>query len=323
MTTASAFRYIGVNLSGAEFGSPLATQGQSVIGVYGQEYTYPTASEVDYYAGLGFNVIRVPFTWERLQPRPLGPLDPAQLGYLDGLVGYATNAGLSVVLDPHNYGYGYGKLVGNNGTPAADFADLWSKLAAHFKQPGIIFGLMNEPNRQTPADWVQPVNAAIAAIRHAGAKQLILVPGTAWSGGSTWVSSGNAHEFAPKIIDPQHNMAFEIHQYSDADGSGRSAAIASPNVARERLTAVTAWAQQGGKRLFLAEFGAGSDAASIANLQSMLGFMQQHADVWLGGTAWAGGPWWPSDYVFALDPTNGVTKPQLTTLASYAPKAGA
>ncbi len=48
----------------------------------------------------------------------------------------------------------------------------------------------------------------------------------------------------------------------------------------------------------------------------MLGFMQQHTDAWQGGTEWGGGPWW-GNYAFATDPQNGVTTPQVATLASF------
>lgn len=316
------FKYLGVNLSGAEFGIPNPTAGTVNIGTYGTTYTYPTHGELDYYASEHLNVVRLPFSWERLEPVQNGPLDPAQLGYIDDVVRYAATKGISVVLDPHNYGYGYGNLIGSAATPDAAFDKLWSQLAAHYaSQSNVIFGLMNEPHVQTPAQWVQPVNDAIASIRAAGATQEILVPGTAYTGGSSWVTSGNAAIFAANVVDPGHNMAFEIHQYSDADGSGSSTAVVSPTIGADRLQAVTAWAEQTGNKLFLGEFGAGQDSASITNLTNMLGFMQQHTDVWQGGTEWGGGPWWGS-YGFATDPTGGVTTPQVATLAAFAPKPG-
>lgn len=319
---AGSFKYLGVNLSGAEFGIPNPTNGGVNIGTYGTEYTYPTYAELDYYASKHLNTIRLPFSWERLEPVQNGPLDPTQLGYLDSIVRYAATRGETVVLDPHNYGYGYGNLIGSAGTPDASFAGFWSKLGAHYAgQPNVIFGLMNEPHVQTPAQWAQPVNDAIAAIRATGATQEILVPGTAYTGGSSWVSSGNASIFAANVVDPLHNMAYEIHQYSDGDGSGSSTSVVSPTVGADRLQAVTAWAEGTGNKLFLGEFGAGQDAASIANLQNMLGYMQQHTDVWQGGTEWGGGPWWGS-YFFGTDPQNGTTTPQVATLATFAPKVG-
>ena len=45
---------LGVNLAGAEFGS-------NVLGVFGTDYTYPTHTEIDYYAAKGMSVVRLPF----------------------------------------------------------------------------------------------------------------------------------------------------------------------------------------------------------------------------------------------------------------------
>jgi len=94
--------------------------------------------------------------------------------------------------------------------------------------------------------------------------------------------------------------------------------VVSPTIGAERLSAATAWAQATGNRLFLGEFGAGSDPASIAALTNELSFIQQHSDVWQGGTYWSGGPWMGS-YMFNADPANGVQTAQAQTLAKYAP----
>eukprot|EP00727_Mastigamoeba_balamuthi_P011327 m51a1_g6817 hypothetical protein (121) ;mRNA; f:287888-288250 len=87
----------GVSLAGAEFGD------QTLPGVYGTQYTYPTHSEVDYFVGKGMNVLRIPFRWERLQ-RTLGAdFDPDEQSRLTDIVNYATSKGAHAVLDPHNY----------------------------------------------------------------------------------------------------------------------------------------------------------------------------------------------------------------------------
>jgi len=68
--------------------------------------------------------------------------------------------------------------------------------------------------------------------------------------------------------------------------------VVSPTIGVERLTAVTQWAQATGSRLFLAEFGSGSDVARLTATQNMLNYMSQNTNVWQGATAWGGGPWW-------------------------------
>ena len=155
---------LGVNLAGAEFGNGDVKNGKedpnTVPGVFNKDYTYPTHDEIDYYASKGLTVIRLPFLWERLQHTKQGGLDEEELGRLDDVVNYATSKHLKIVIDPHNYGYGYNALVGSADTPNSDFADLWSRLASHYKsKPDVIFGLMNEPHVQSPSDWLVSVNA--------------------------------------------------------------------------------------------------------------------------------------------------------------------
>ena len=317
----TGFTLLGVNLASAEFGIDDMEHGHVHVGTYGKDYVYPTHAELDDVAAAGLNVVRVPFSWERMQPVENGPLDQQQIGYMDDLVAHAARRGIAVILDPHNYGYGYGHLIGSVETPASAFADFWRRMAEHYRRrPNVIFGLMNEPHDQTPAQWLGPASAAIAAIRAAGATQEILVPGTYHTNGDSWVSQGNAARFGDKIADPGHNMAFEIHQYNDGEQSGGSTVPVSASIGAERLAAVTAWAEATGHHLFLGEFGAGPDEASLRAMTNQLAFMQAHASVWQGGTAWAGGPWWPAGNPWAMDAMGGKPSPQTRALQAFAPK---
>lgn len=300
---------LGVNASGAEFGGGIGTRGR--------DYTYPNHGELDYYASKGERVVRLPFLIERLQRTQGGALDVGELAAIMDIVSYNAGKGVYTVLDPHNYGYAFGqKLLAG---PSADlFANFWAKLAAACKDaPFAIFGLMNEPHDQTAAEWLGPVNAAIAAIRAAGAKQVILVPGTSWTGAWRWVSSGNASDMAAHVVDPANNFAFEVHQYFDGDGSGTNfGPITDTSLGPSRLAVATAWAKSTGHKLFLAEFGVPSDAASVRVLDRALAFMAANKDVWIGGTIWAAGPWW-GGYPQSVEPSNGVDKPQMTVLAKH------
>jgi endoglucanase len=301
---------LGVNLAGAEFGS-------NVPGVYGTDYTYPTHAEVDYYAAKGMGVIRLPFLWERVQRSEFAALDATELGRLDDVVNYATGKGLKIEIEPHNYGYGFGALIGTAQTPNSAFADLWGKLAGHFQSnSGVIFGLMNEPHDQSASAWLGSANAAIAAIRGAGASQEILVPGSYWDGAWTWVSSDNDTVIGAGVQDPAHNFAFEVHQYLDADGSGTHFGAVSATIGVERLTAITQWAEATGNRLFLGEVGVTNDQTSLTAFDGMLTYMQQHTGAWQGVTYWAGGPWW-GNYMFSIEPQNGVDKPQMGILVQH------
>ena len=302
---------LGVNLAGAEFGS-------NVPGVFGTDYTYPTHAEIDYYASKGLDVIRLPFLWERMQHTEFGTLDATELGRLTDVVNYATGKGLKIEIEPHDYGYGFGALIGSAQTPNSAFADFWGKLAQHFESnPNVIFGLMNEPHDQSAATWLGSANAAIAAIRNVGAvSQEILVPGSYWDGAWTWTSTDNAAVVGTGVQDDAHNFAFEVHQYLDADGSGTHPGAISATIGVERLTAITQWAEATGNHLFLGEVGVTTDQTSLTALDGMLTYMQQHTDAWQGATYWAGGPWW-GNYMFSIEPQNGVDKPQMAILVQH------
>jgi endoglucanase len=310
LSPAGTFQYVGVDLSGLEFGNNVFP------GVLNYDYVEPTHAEIDYYASEGMNVIRLPFDWERVQPVMNGPLDQNYLSLMDDVVSYAASKGITVDLALGSYGEYYGQPIGGTAVPDSAFANVWSQLATHYASaPNVMFGLMGEPAQQTPTQWLAAANDAIGAIRAAGATQEILVPGTDYDGGESWESSGNAAVMGG-IVDPGMNFAYEIHQYLDANSSGQSMSVVSPEIGVDRLTEVTDWAQTIGAKLFLAEFGATSDPASLTANQNMLSYMAQNTNVWQAAVEWGGGPWWGS-YGFATDPVNGVTTPQVSMLKTY------
>jgi endoglucanase len=310
MSPAGTLQYVGVNLSGLEFG------GATYPGVLNTDYVEPTHSEIDYYASQGMNIIRLPIDWERLQPVMNGPLNQAYLGLMDDVIHYAATKGITVDIDVHNYGSYYGKQIGTSAVPNSAFDNLWSQIATHYaSQSNVIFGLMNEPQQSSATQWVATENTAIAAIRATGAGQEILVSGIDNSGGESWTTSDNASAMLG-IVDPKMNFAYDIHQYLDPSGGGTSTAVVSPTAGVQDLTAVTEWAQATGNRLFLGEFGSGSDAASLTAMKNMLNYVSQNPNVWQGTTEWGGGPWW-GNYFFGTDPVNGVTQPQISLLKTY------
>jgi len=315
--------FAGVNLAGGEFGK--------VPGTYATDYIYPAPANIDYFVQLGFNLIRVPFLWERLQPTLGSPLAGADLARLTSVVDYAAAKGLHIVLDTHNYarrrvaedGWAAEHLIGSELVPAAAFTDYCTRLAGAFKDvPSIIFGLMNEPWGLAAADWLIIANQAIAGMRQQGAKQLILVPGVAYTGAHSWITAGNV--VMGDVVDPGNNFALEVHQYFDADSSGTSPKAAGARIGSERIEAFQHWARQNGFKAFLAEFAAGEDETSLEALNDICRTLQANSDVWIGWAAWAGGRWWPANYIFNLEPSkSGQMRPQTKILASYAHQAGA
>lgn len=310
--------FTGTNLSGGEFYGPKLGKKP----VYSKNFIYPSAAEFDYFAGKGMNIIRIPFRWETLQPEMNQPLDAVELGRLRASVSAATGKGLVVLLDPHNYARYYDKVVGGPEVPAAALADFWGKLAAAFKDdPHVWFGLMNEPHDIPVAQWLDDANAAIAAIRAAGATNRILVPGVGWTSAGGWVKNGNDAMLG--IKDSGNNYIIEVHTYLDKDNSGTHPEIVSPEVGRQRLEQFTQWCRTHHQQAFLGEFGTAASPEAAAAVENMLTYMEQSPDVWVGFTWWSAGAWW-GNYMYSIEPqkVNGAVtdRPQLDYLLPHLQK---
>ncbi len=309
----------GVNLAGGEFWMP----GKPKPGVrpqYGINYAYPTAAEIEYFGGKGMNIFRYQFLWETLQPVVRTPLDKADLERLKTSVRFATSKRLVVVLDSHNYARYYGtNIVGGPNVSAADFADFWQRLAGEFKDdPFVWFGLVNEPHDMPTQQWFDAANACIAAIRGAGARNFILVPGNSWTGAHSWTSGGersNARHVL-NIKDPLDYWAIEVHQYLDSDHSGTHRAVVSPTIGSERLQKFVEWCRQNRQRAVLGEFAVPAVTNAPEALKDMLLSMERDRDVWLGWTWWAAGARW-GDYMFTIEPKAGVDRPQMAWLQPH------
>ena len=289
-------------------------------------------AEIDYYVDQGMNVFRIPFRWERLQRSLSAALDGTESARLSSVVAYATGLGAHVILDPHNYARYYGALVGSGSVPNSAFADFWSRLAAQYKSnPRVIFGLMNEPHDMPTEQWVAAANAAIAAIRAAGAQNLILVPGNGWTGAHSWSDGwyGTPNAVAMQgIIDPSRQLRIRGPPVPGRGLLGnqpgnrrRDDRIAAPG----RLHQLAASPRPRG---LLGEFAVarqtiGNAGGQIGDeaLADMLGYIEANADVWLGWTWWAGGPWW-GEYMFTLEPqnlgqANETDRPQLAVMQPH------
>lgn len=248
-------QFTGVNLSGPEQSS--------------SRWAWAHEIEMDYFVARGMNYFRLPFNWETFQPTRQGPLDSTQLGFLMNVVNYLTlTKGVYVQLDVHNYARYNGEIIGASGSSVtvADYQDLWTRLANIFKNNShVYFGLMNEPNQMSTNLWLSDANAAIQAIRAAGATNVIVVPGNGWDGARSWYDSwydtsnpqvSNAVAML-NISDPLNNFVFEVHQYFDMDYSGSHDTCGPPPIGNQTLIAVTGWMRQHRHKVLLTEFGGG------------------------------------------------------------------
>jgi endoglucanase len=297
-TTNLNMLYKGMNIAGAEF-----NRGRDNAKNY-KDYIWPTNANLEQMKTLGFNTIRVPFAWERMQPSAFSELDKEQLSQLDRIVQQSHMLGLNVILDPHSYGQYKSKFLEANQLDIKIFADLWSKLASRYgKYPNVIFGLMNEPHAQTALDWSQLAQAGVNAIRKIGATHLILVPGTIWSGMYSWqkpVGELSNAQALLNINDPLNNYAYEMHQYFDKDNSGtHQECISSENIL-SKFERTTLWLKENNKKAFLGEFGVPENDVCIQALKDALDFMKNNQSQWIGWAYWTAGDWmarYPYNYL--------------------------
>jgi endoglucanase len=303
----------GVNLAGAEFNS------KKLPGVMYQDYTYPSASEIDYYADKGVNAIRLPVRWERVQRELYGELNDGEMNAISKTLAASQEQGICLILDIHNYGSYKGETVGSSAVPVDAFHDLWLRIAAKLDDPGYLsLGLMNEPFKLDIAAWGQIAQSTVAALREAGAKQLILVSGGRWSGVHEWhkIKSGssNAETFA-NLKDPLERTLLEVHQYADEWYSGTKQECHEPSHFNGMFESITQWAQENGQQLFLGEFGVPASDTCLASLDRMLSLMDDNT-VWRGWAYWAGGAWW-GDYFMSIAPVKGNDSAQMEVVEPY------
>ncbi|KRB59265.1 cellulase [Rhizobium sp. Root708] len=300
----------GVNLSGAEFGE--------AGGEYFKAYAYPSEDTIAYFEKAGANTVRLPFQWERLQPELGKPLDEAELTRLKDTVELLRKHHQRIVLDPHNYA-SYNKVkIGSREVSNAAFAEFWARLAVEFSnQDDVVFGLMNEPNDIDTDVWLKAANAAIRTIRATGSHNLILVPGTRWTGAHSWMADGPGGANGIVMLgvtDPRNNYAYEVHQYFDDDSSGTHAECTGGQKALDAIDGMTKWAKDNGKKLFLGEFGVSQDKACVAELTRVLHAMQADGGTWLGWTYWVAGDWWPESETLNVQPHDGKDRAQMKAL---------
>jgi endoglucanase len=305
----------GVNLSGGEFG------GSAKVDRYGFSYIYPSRKDAQPFVDAGMKVVRLPLLWERVQHKPFGTLNALEMRRVDDLLKAMAPFAI-IIIDIHNFGDRDGVRLDQRPRGGEELADLWTQLARRYKgKPAVAFGIMNEPHGMSARAWRTIADRTMAAIRAEGAGNLVLVPGTSWSGAHSWTHGGAASNEAAfnDFADPANNVLIEMHQYLDSDSSGTHNDCVSPQIAAQRIEAATSWLRKKRFGGFLGEFGSPSDPACLASLNALLAMMERNRDVWRGWTYWSAGPWWGS-YFLSVQPGPAGDKPQMTVLRQFLPK---
>lgn len=306
-------RMAGVNLSGAEFAA------DKLPGTVFKDYVYPDLADMQHFQSLGMNTFRLPFLWERIQPKLFGVLDPGELQRLKDSVASAQSLGVCIVLDVHNFGQYRGNPIGSSEVPRAAFIDLWGRLLTVFKDPAnTAFDLMNEPAKMSVAAWAATAQETVNALRRRGSRHLIMVPGGGWSGAHSWDAKDNGVSNADafrSFHDPANNYMIEVHQYADADSSGTSNSCVDPARLSAVMANVTVWANSTRQRLFLGEFGVAVNDPCLKALTAIMEGMKG-SSAWGGWTYWSAGKWLGT-YPYSIQPDGNGDKPQTAILKNY------
>ncbi len=308
-------RLTGVNLAGAEF------NGSKLPGRMNFDFVYPSTGTLDYFAGKGVNMIRLPITWERLQPQKFAPLDSNHGAQLLALAKYAKAHDICLLIDLHNFGKFQGRPLSEYADATALMTDFWLKMAellAAYKGH-VALGLMNEPAAITRSLWADITQSVVSQLRAKEVPNLIIVAGGTWSGAHSWFSGSlddpsNADLFS-NFTDPANHTVIELHQYADSDYSGTKTDCISSDKMQQILRKVSDWGSKNNQRLFLGEFGVPAETSCLNVLQLMMNEMQSAP--WVGWSYWAAGAWW-GDYPFSIQPkSSSEDKPQMLILAPY------
>ena len=327
----------GVSLAGGEFGSERTTFSNRAPGIYDYAYKYPGEQTIAYFVNQGLGLLRVPFRWERLQPEPGQPLDPAELGRLRQLVQCVAAYGGVVILDLHNYGryrlewfskpraFVIDERVGGIvAVSRQQFADFWRRVAAEFAGNRTVIGcgLMNEPHDMGASDWKLISQTAVDALRTVNGDVHVLVSGDEWSRAGHFEEVNGPTAW---IHDAAQRTVYEAHCYFDADSSGRyrrshaAELAADPELnlrGQRRLEVFLGWCRRNDVMGFVGAFGIpGADAGWQAVLKPALESLNASN---FPACYWAAGDWW-NNYPLSVQPSDDFRQPapQLSLLKQY------
>lgn len=301
---------VSLNLSAAGFG------GSVIPGTYNTNYTYPDESYFKSWSERGIKMIRFPILWERMQTSAFAPLDKNQVALLKQTLDYAEKYKISVIVDVHNYGRYYGKIIGQE-VSYESYVDFMGRLVSTFNSHNSVIGwdIMNEPHDMPEGNWPKAAQLAINKIRTIDSSRYIFVEGEAWASSAEWqtYNSGLA-----TLQDPSNRLVFEAHTYFDEGGGGQYASSNMANFDSEvgvvRVKPFVEWLKANNLRGYIGEFGIpDTDPRWNAAMSKMLTYLSANC---IPASYWAAGPWW-GNYSLAIEPIDGKERPQWTTLKGF------
>lgn len=267
---------LSVSANAAAPQAPALHRGVNVLG-YDPIWTDPTKARFKqtYFRTIragGFDFLRVNLQAFR-HMKPSGELDDAWLKRLDWVVSNATAAGLSVILDEHDF------------EPCSKDPDMcqialgnfWKQVAPRYRNapPSVMFELLNEPHDKLDADrWNQLLVDMLAIVRRSNPTRTVVIGPTQW----------NSLDKLPtlKLPDNDRNILVTFHYYEPFRFTHQGASWAGQkdvhgvtwgsDADRARLAGdfakVSAWSKASGRPVLLGEFGAYDKSGTPVELRA-------------------------------------------------------
>ncbi|RDX51098.1 endoglucanase [Lentinus brumalis] len=302
----------GVNTAGYDFS--VATDGS-----FNGTGVPPPPSQFTHFANEGANLFRIPFAWQLMTPQVGGSINETWFSsFYDPTVqaALASSPNTRVIIDLHNYARWNGAIIAQGGPTNDQFASVWTQLAQKYgSNERVIFGIMNEPH-DVPniATWVDSVQHVVNAVRAAGSKNFLLLPGSSWSSAQAFPTE--AGPLLVKVTDPlgdNSKLLFDVHKYLDSDNSGTHPDCTTDNV-QVFTDLVTFLKANGNRQAILSETGGGNTASCETLLANQLAFVKNSFPTLLGFTVWAAGAF-DTTYVLTQTPFANGTDQALWTAA--------
>ena len=258
--------------------TPALAQQRSVINLSGMEYNggkpnarlnfdYVAPSDATYAAvkAQRFWGVRLPISEETLQPDPVkaarGELAEPYASQVVDAVTRGQKAGLTIIVDLHNYGRYYGNPVHlTSDDPARNIRPMYvnvvGALAKRLQAAGAWgLSLTNEPHDIAVADLQSVTQDAVHAARSAGFR------GYLFYGDAGWSTAYDGLQITVRDPLPGGVSCIDVHAYGDGDNSGTYRQAfgkdgSSANTIVDRLRPAVEQAKREKRCLFVGEIGA-------------------------------------------------------------------
>jgi endoglucanase len=211
--------------------------------------------------GGGFDTVRINLYGFRHMNEKL-ELAPSWFATLDGLVDAATQRGLNVILDEHDYERCHEDTERCRKLVLA----FWEQVAAHYRNAPnkVIFEILNEPNRAMNDTWNALLVEALAVIRKTNPTRNVIIGPAFW----------NNISWLPKLELPANDrhIIVTVHYYEPHEFTHQGASWGDPewrnlsgirwgspaDLAKldENFDQAQAWAIKHDRPILLGEFGA-------------------------------------------------------------------